>query len=62
MSKAANFSQQFYGPVAGALARETNSLIWGLQNVSFDLVSKHALYERGQASGTGWEGLKSQLL
>lgn len=27
---------------AGALARKNNRLIWGLQNVSFDLASKCA--------------------
>lgn len=36
------FPEQFYGPIAGALARKNNSLVWGLQNVSFDLVSKRA--------------------
>lgn len=54
MGKAANFfSEWFYGPIAGALARKNNSLIWGLQNVSFDVASKHAL--RGRAGARGEE-------
>lgn len=43
--KAANFSQRLYGPIAGALASKTSTLIGSLQNVTFDLVSREAWEE-----------------
>lgn len=54
LGKAANFSEQFYGPVAGALARK-NSLIWDLQNVPFDLATKLAHGEGRQLQMGGVE-------
>lgn len=51
------FSQQFYGPIAGALASKNNNRIQDLQNLAFDLVSRYASKE-GAGSQRQVEGVK----